>query len=328
MSDSDFEDFEEPEEPEIVEDEPIGGGQTGNAEAPDAPETPKEGEGSGQNEREGTGQAKPSDQPEEPKTGEESTQPGGKKANAEEEQNQAESTQKETSEKSGEEGANADKKTEEKMGKNIEKTPEKKAINNISSAQKPASSFHPISQDSDANLNSKLSESFTMVTAEAKGEIRSGIDLKSDCHNLISPNNQKATTADATSKETQSAQTKSEAPEKKTESERARIQKKYPLLIGWASESKPTETKLENSAVKTVRKSNNNLEAKLEKSVLGRFRKLKMYKKLVQMKEEIQNNSCKEMKGLSRAESELLNEFLDGLFFLPDALSKDLLDIN
>lgn len=320
MSESDFEDFEEPEEAEIVEDGPEGKVQSRQPETGEEPETLPERVPPTEN---GEQAKETRSQPKEVGTGE--TKTGKGDSQKDENTENAELTPKSEQENKKEKGEEEPK--EEIQAKKVERTPEKKTIKNVSSAQKPSSSFHPISQDSDANLNSKLSESFTMVTAEAKTEIQSGIDLKNECHNLISPNNQRAI-QDATTKETQSLQNKSATPTKKIQNEE--VQEKYPFLFEWVSRSKGTRTnaKVAEMESKIVHQSPEKLRMGLEKSVLGRFRKLKVYKKLVQMKEEIQNNSCKEMKGLSQTESQLLSQFLDGLFFLPDPLSKDLLDFN
>jgi hypothetical protein len=319
MSDSDFEEFEEPEEPEILEDGPIVNKDT---------ENPK------QERREEIQTEEVKDEKIEETTDKVQETDKNKKENSVKEESKKEIDKKKNPSVNSK---NEEETQIKKEDQNVVKTPEKKTKNTVSSAQKPNSIFHPVSQDSDINLNSKLSESFSMITHDAKGEEQSGMDLISECRNMISPNNQ--IEKKNVLEESQSVKIKSETQESKKKdsgiqkSEKNLFLTKFPLLGEWSNETEEKGAttssiyKVKETLTKSIKGIEKGSKISSKKSLLGRFKKLKIYKKLVQMKEEIQNNSCKEMKGLNKKESELLNEFLDGLYFLPDSVNKDLFEI-
>ena len=325
MSDSDFDDFEEPEEPEIIEDQ-LQSIQNQNESTTNTPEVIDD---------------------QEDKKEEKIDIKDEEKINKDQKDNDNVTNKpqdtdikddKSIEKKDNEAKSNDNKEIDLDDKKEIIKTPQKKNnIKNLSSAQKPNSTFHPISQDSDNNLNSKLSESFSMVTNETKGDEKSAIDSKTVCLNLISPNNQKFNEVQNNSKETKSLNNKKIDIENVEENKKISKKKKkipdFPLINNSMKNSKEkgkfdyqTES---NKAQKVIEQYN---QIKLEKrdkkkSLLSKLKKLKIYRKLVIMKEEIQNNSCKEMKGLNKAESELLNEFLDSLVVLPESVTKNLFEI-
>jgi len=304
MSDSDFEEFEEPEEPEIVED--MEEKANGNI---DKEVDKNEGKAIGNinDEKEVVLNKKEEIKDDNKSKGEETK----------------EIVQEETEDSIKKEITSKMEHVEE-----VIKTPEKKTKNTVSSAQKPNSVFHPVSQDSDLNLNSKLSESFSMITNDAKIDGQSGIDSKNESHNMISPSNQleKIERINNPNKiERENSKESRSVPKKKKQNI---FLIKFPKLCEWANKKEKSCNIIQSTKKGEIREiKDHKSQIGTKKSLMGRFRKLKIYKKLVKMKEEIQNNSCKEMKGLNKTESELLNEFLNGLYILPDSVNKDLFEI-
>ena len=330
MSDSDFEDFEEPEESEIIGENQEEGGEEIKQE-----EVKEKQEDKQQNKQEQI-------EDKEEKKDEQVVEEDKQVVEKDKQVDQPDTQENIQEPKQEEEKVEISPKIEEKEisddikseTKDIIHTPEKKKVHkNISSAQKPSSTFHPISQDSDINPNSKLSESFTMITNETKAEDQSAIDIKTDCSNLISPNNQKTNHNQETLKETKSLHNNKISPEVK---KIVKKNKKFPLIRQWIKENDEPDIALYSIESQKTWKifedySKNEIKNKKKrgtrKSLLSKLKKLKIYRKLAKKKEEIQNNSCKEMKGLNKAESELLNEFLDSLMVLPETVNKDLFEI-
>lgn len=365
MSDSEFEEFDEPEEPEIVgEDSGVGAseGEVGREGVRD--DKPIKGESEANDAQISKEKVNETIETVEKKDIKEKMEVSKNELEVKEDLQIKENKKSDPNEKSeikeekktistpnkedelnAKENPKKDQQPPEK-NKKILKTPEKKQPRvEMSSGQKPKSTFHPISQDSDINPSSKLSESFTMIQAESRGDPQSGIDLKEDCKNLISPNNQLEKQDEVQkNKETTSLDNqKMESKEAKAKDERENVQvitkkkREFKLLDEWVKngnissmnngKSKEVQKKIMMIMEKNKRKRANKARAiGTQKSVLSKLKKLKIFKKLGKMKEEIQNNSCKEMKGLSKMESELLNEFLDSLSCLPDAVNKELFE--